>query len=128
MRIEVDVTREFIVNGKQYRSLEEVPAEYRRAIQGTLGSPLGNSHAGTYSEIIVNGKRYRDENVMPEGVREIYEAALQCLGPVGGGPAAGPPAHPKPVVPSGSPPGRWLMLGGLLFCLLVSLLLLLLPR
>ena len=79
-------------------------------------------------EFVVNRKRCRDDHPMPEGVREIYEAALQCLGPGGGSPAAVPPARPKPVVPPGSPPGRWLMLGGLLFCLLVSLLLLLLPR
>jgi len=78
--------------------------------------------------IVVNGKRCRDDHAMPEGVREIYEAALQCLRPGGGAPAAGPPARPKPVVPPGYPPGRRLMLGGLLFCLLASLLLLLLPR
>ena len=86
------------------------------------------SEGNGYRRIVVNGKRCRDDHAMPEGVREIYEAALQFLEPGGGSPAAGPPARPKPVVPPASPPERRLMLGGLLFCLLVSLLLLLLPR
>ena len=81
------------------------------------------SEGNGYRRIVVNGKRCRDDHAMPEGVREIYEAALHCLEPGGG-----PPARPKPVVPPASPPERRLMLGGLLFCLLVSLLLLLLPR
>jgi hypothetical protein len=84
------------------------------------------SEGNVNRRIVVNGKSCRDDHAIPEGVREIYEAALQCLGSGGGSPAAGLPARPKPVVPPASPPGRWLMLGGLLFCLLVSLLLL--PR
>ena len=58
---------------------------------------------------------------MPGGVREIYAVAMQCIG---SGPA------PKPITPQGASPlsGRWVMAGSLLLCLLVSLLLLLLPR
>ncbi len=126
MGIEVHVTREFIVNGKPYRSLEDIPPEYRHAIQGTRRL----SPADGKRDIIVNGERYRNESEMPEGVREIYEVAMQCIGP-GKGPAAVRPAMPaRPIVPQGDPSssGRWLMLGGLLCCLLVSLLLLLLPR
>lgn len=127
MAIEVNVTREFVVNGKPYRSLGEVPPELRGVIQGALGSPYGDSQAEDRREIIVNGKRYDDVKAMPDGVREMYEVAMQCIGPGKEAPAVKQPARLQPIVPRGSS-SRWLMLGGLMLCLLFSLLLLLLPR
>ena len=130
MGIEIQVTREFIVNGKKYRSLEEVPPEYRQAIGESPGWPPGDPYAGNRGEIVVNGKRYRDESAMPDGVREIYAAAMQCIRSGQGSAAVRPSSCSKPTVPQGaaSLSGRWLMLGGLLFSLFMSLLLLLLPR
>ena len=123
MGIEVNVSREFVVNGKQYHSLEEVPPDIRQAIEETLRSP-GVSQAGpagNQAKIIVNGRPYGSVDAMPGGVREIYAVAMQCIG---SGPA------PKPIAPQGTFPlsGRWVMAGSLLLCLMVSLLLLLLPR
>ena len=123
MGIEVNVTREFVINGKQYHSLEEVPPDIRQAIEETLRSP-GVSKAGTagnQARITVNDRPYGGVDAMPGGVREIYAVAMQCIG---SGPA------PKPITPQGASPlsGRWVMAGSLLLCLLVSLLLLLLPR
>ena len=123
MGIEVNVSREFAINGKQYHSLEEVPPDIRQAIEETLRSP-GVSQAGTavnQAKISVNGRPYGSVDAMPGGVREIYAVAMQCIG---SGPA------PKPIAPQGASPlsGRWVMAGSLLLCLLVSLLLLLLPR
>ena len=127
MGIEVNVTREFVVNGKTYRSLEELPPEFREALRGALASQQGESKAGVCREVIVNGKRYDDARAMPDGVREMYAVAMQCIGPGKGAPAAKPAAGLQPIVPQGSS-SRSLMLGGLLFCFLVSLILLLLPR
>lgn len=127
MGIEVNVTREFVVNGKPYRSLEEVPPELREAIRGALTSQQGESTAGCRREILVNGQRYDDARAMPDGVREMYAVAMQCIGSGKGAPAAKPAAGLQPIVPQGSS-SRWLMLGGLFLCLLVSLILLLLPR
>jgi hypothetical protein len=127
MGIEVNVTREFVVNGKPYRSLEEVPPEFRDALRGALASQHGESNAGDGGGIVVNGKSYDDVRAMPEGVREMYAVAMQCIGSGKGAPAGKSPAGLQPIVPQRSS-SRWLMLGGLLFCLLVSLLLLLLPR
>ncbi|MGE5856581.1 MAG: hypothetical protein ACM34C_08450 [Syntrophaceae bacterium] len=122
MGIEVNVNREFVVNGKQYHSLEEVPPDIRQAVEETLRSP--GAQAGTaanQAKIIVNGRPYGSVDAMPGGVREIYAVAMQCIG---SGPA------PKPIAPQGASllSGRWVMAGSLLLCLLVSLLLLLLPR
>ncbi|HSD94341.1 MAG TPA: hypothetical protein VLA94_02850 [Syntrophales bacterium] len=122
MGIEVNVNREFVVNGKQYHSLEEVSPDIRQAIEETLRSP--GAQAGTaanQAKIIVNGRPYGSVDAMPGGVREIYAVAMQCIG---SGPA------PKPIAPQGASllSGRWVMAGSLLLCLLVSLLLLLLPR
>jgi len=123
MGIEVNVNREFVINGKQYHSLEEVPPDIRQAVEETLRSPcvLQAGTAGNQAKIIVNGRPYGSVDAMPGGVREIYAVAMQCIG---SGPA------PKPITPQGASPlsGRWVMAGILLLCLLVSLLLLLLPR
>ena len=123
MGIEVNVSREFVVNGKQYHSLEEVPPEIRQAVENTHRAPgvLQAGTAGNQAKIMVNGRPYGSVDAMPGGVREIYAVAMQCIG---SGPA------PKPIAPQGAFPlsGRWVMAGSLLLCLMVSLLLLLLPR
>jgi hypothetical protein len=127
MGIEVNVTREFVVNGKPYRSFEEVPPEFRDALRGALASQHGESKAGGCGGIVVNGKSYDDVRAMPNEVREIYAVAMECLRSGKGAPAGKPAAGLQPIVPQGSS-SRWLMLGGLLFCFLVSLILFLLPR
>lgn len=127
MGIEVNVTREFVVNGKPYRSLEEVPPEFRDGLCGALASQHGESQAGGCRGVIVDGKRYDDVRAMPDDVREMYAVAMQCIGSGKGAPAGKPAAGQQPIVPQGSS-SRRLMLGGLVLCLLVSLLLLLLPR
>ena len=127
MGIEVNVTREFVVNGTSYRSLEDVPPEYREALRGAVASQHGESKAGGCGGIVVNGKSYDDVRAMPDDVRQMYAVALQCIGSGKGGSTGKPAAGLQPIVPQGSS-SRRLMLGGLLLCLLVSLLLLLLPR
>jgi len=87
-----------------------------------MGSEIEAGRGGN-----VRGNRYTDVKAMPEGVREMYEVAMECLGSGKGAPAVKQPARLQPMAPQGSPPRR-LMLGGLLFCLLVSLILLFLPR
>ncbi len=125
MGIEVNVTRQFTVNGKQYHSLEEVPPELREAVRSRLASATGS--ALVHGEIVVNGRHYDDVKTLPESIREMYEVAMQCIGP-GQGPIVGkPPARPTPVAPQASA-SRRLMMGSLLLCLIVCLLIWLLPR
>ena len=161
MGIEVNVTRQFVINGKQYPSLEAVPPDVRQAIEETLGSPTGVSQAGTAGNQAkitvklpahraglpgkertghgcapwrdappVNGRPYDGVDAMPGGVREIYAVAMQCIGSGPGSQAGKSETSPKPTIAQGtfSLSGRWVMAGSLLVCLLVSLLLLLLPR
>jgi len=161
MGIEVNVTREFVINGKHCHSLEEVPPDVRQAIGDTLESPTGVTQAGTagnQAKIIVklpahraglpgkertgygcapwrdappvNGRPYGGIDAMPGGVPEIYEVAMQCIGCGPGSQGGKSETSPKPITPQGtfSLSGRWVMAGSLLLCLLVSLLLLLLPR
>ena len=131
MGIEVNVNREFVINGKQYHSLEDVPPDVRQAIEETLRSPGAQvGTAGHQTKIIINGRPYGGVDAMPGGVREIYAVAMQCIGSGLGSRAGKPATSPKPIAPQGAFPlsGRWVMAGSLLLCLLVSLLLLLLPR
>ena len=152
MGIEVNVTRQFVINGKQYHSVEEVPPDVRQAIEETLGSPTGVSQAGTagnQAKIIVKlsahraglpGKERTGHGCAPwrdappvngrpySGVDAmpggVREIYAVAMQCIGSGPA------PKPIAPQGASPlsGRWVMAGSLLLCLLVSLFLLLLPR
>ena len=125
MGIEVNVTRQFTVNGKQYRSLEEIPPELREAIRGRLASASGSVRV--HGEMVVNGKRYNDRKAVPESVREIYDVAMQCIGPGQGSVAEKPSFRPGPLAPRASL-SRWLIMGSLLLCLFVCLLMWLLPR
>ncbi len=128
MGIDVNVTRKFVINGKEYHSLDEVPPDVRDAVKKALESPTGPVRLHT--NIAFNGRQYDNADAAPDGVREIYEAAMQCIGSGKGSPSGDSAALPKPIVPKGafSLSGRWAMVGSLLLCLLVSLLLLILPR
>ncbi|OPY91748.1 MAG: hypothetical protein A4E73_01824 [Syntrophaceae bacterium PtaU1.Bin231] len=127
MGIEVSVTREFAVNGRPYRSLEEAPPEFRDALRGAPASRRGEPEAGGCGGIVVNGQRCDDFRPDPDDVREIYAVAMQCIASGKDAPRGKPAAGPQPIAPQGST-SRRLMLGGLLLCLFASLILLLLPR
>ncbi len=128
MGIDVNLTRKFIINGKLCSSLDDVPPDVRHAIKTALESPTGPVRLHT--KIVFNGCQYDNADAMPSGVHEIYDAAMQCIGSGKGSPAGTSAASPKPIIPQGafSLSGRWAMVGSLFLCLLVSLLLLILPR
>ena len=94
----------------------------KKAPAASPAAPHGTARDGMSEGAAVHGKGCGDVRAMPDGVREMYAVAMQCIrsGP-------GHSTCPKPAAPHGSP-SRGLMLGGLLLCLFASLILLFLPR
>ena len=63
--IKKDVTQKFTVNGRNYDSLDEVPAEYRTAIEKAIDS------APTTSTITINGRTYASVDDVPAPYRAL---------------------------------------------------------
>lgn len=71
----VVIKKKIMVNGQEYESLDQVPAESRAAIEKVLG---GNAAAAT--TITVNGHTYGSEKDLPAPVRAIVgRIALMAL-------------------------------------------------
>ena len=71
----VVVHKKIVVNGQEYESLDQVPAEARAAIEKVLG---GNATAAT--KMTVNGHTYGSEKDLPAPVRAVVNGlALMAL-------------------------------------------------
>jgi hypothetical protein len=69
----VNITKKIKINGKEYGSVEEVPEQYRQAVQNALGTAQSGLTAG---KITVNGIGYDSPSDMPPDVKATYEEAL----------------------------------------------------
>ncbi len=113
MKLNIDVKKKFTVNGKEYASLEEMPADLRRACEAAAVSAdkaIGLSgSAEVKTRITFNGKEYESADAMPPEARSIYEKVVRpAIGGKEGGAAQAP--RPRPLTPSSlafSP--RWLL-------------------
>jgi hypothetical protein len=82
MAVSLSVTRTFIVNGKEYGSIDELPEDIRNALESHLSV---DSDKKTYTDtaktkIVFNNQEYASTNEMPRNVREAYQQALQVAG------------------------------------------------
>lgn len=125
MGTDIDVKRESVVDGKKYKTLEELPPEIRQLLEKTLGSSsiedLLKKRMPTGMKIIFNGKEYDRIESMPADEREMYEAAMKWAGRHGADPVIPLESRnrisasvdpPGPIVPESSlPSARWLIAG-----------------
>ena len=131
MGIESDEKREYIVNGKRYNTLQEVPAEIRQLLEETLRSSsiedLLKKRVPTETKIVFNDKEYNSAESMPADEREMYEAAMKWAGRHGADPVIPLESRksvsvsadsPGPIVPESFLPARWLIAGAVLLSLL----------
>ena len=83
MTIQISVKSKFIVNGKEYDSVEEMPDEIRAAYEKAIKGSPGQGHAGTLemekSKLVFNGKEYADEDAMPQEERELYKVVMKAM-------------------------------------------------
>ena len=71
INLKFNVKRKFNVNGKEYGSVEEMPANIRQAYDKALESRKG--------KIMFNGKKYENVEAMPPDVRQTYEEMMRKL-------------------------------------------------
>ncbi len=71
INVNFNVKRKYIVNGKEYGSVEEMPANIRQAYDKALESRKG--------KIVFNGQKYENVEAMPPDVRQAYEEMMRKL-------------------------------------------------
>jgi hypothetical protein len=80
--IKINVKRKFIINGREYNSVEEMPGDVRGIFEKAMSSQAGSGYqinpAATQTHIIFNGTTYESLESMPQDVRQLYEKALQA--------------------------------------------------
>ena len=93
MGVRVTVKRRFVVGGREYGSVEELPEGIRSAVEAALGRRgPGCEHVqthGVHTGIVVNGHTYGSIDDMPADVRADYDAAVAAIEPEGGPSQAG---------------------------------------
>lgn len=78
MGIQVNIRRRFTVNGREYGSAEEMPADLREAFEKAMAG--GISVQSRKTRIVFNGREYDGLEAMPAETREAYEKILQAAG------------------------------------------------
>ena len=136
MRINFSVKNKFIVNGKEYDTVEEMPDEIRDAYEKAIAGSPGPGHGGTLemerTRVVFNGKEYASEDAMPQEERELYKVVMKAMEkegiPMPGGmdgnrgalrPGAQiPEVSGKPIVPESSfSPRKWVSFAAILVLL-----------
>lgn len=83
MKINFDVKREFIVNGKKYNSVEEMPPElretYEKAMRSGAGVTIEKPQVHMETKIVFNGKEYESLEAMPEDMRRLYRSVMKSV-------------------------------------------------
>ena len=83
MTIQISVKKKFIVHGKEYDSVEEMPEEIRAAYEKAKKGTPGQGHAGTLemekSKLVFNGKLYASEDAMPQEEGELYKFVMKAM-------------------------------------------------
>jgi hypothetical protein len=83
MDVKFNVKYKFKVNGKEYGSLEEMPAPiretYEKAVANSKGIEHGNIPSMTAGKIIFNGQEYERVEAMPADIRQMYETVMKTV-------------------------------------------------
>ncbi len=137
MGITVNVKWKFKVNGKEYGSVEEMPANVREAYERAKGTFRIAS-----ARVVFNGQEYESVEAMPDDVRRVYDKVMTAAETgktpeeVLSGAEIGPPARvqgsqavarsisrPRPIEPESilSLSPRMLIVGLALLALLLGL-------
>lgn len=97
MMVRVVVNQKFIVNGREYGSVEELPADVRQAYERAMAAvPHGNAAGAAEaaprevrtvvnSKIVFNGQEYSSVDAMPPEVRSVYEGLMSTFDKNGNG-------------------------------------------
>jgi len=80
MDVKFNVKYKFKVNGKEYGSLEEMPAPIREAYEKTVANSKGMERVNISSgKIVFNGQEYESVDSMPADIRQMYETIMTTV-------------------------------------------------
>jgi len=83
MKVNFNVKYKFKVNGKEYGSLEEIPAPireaYEKAVDNTAGLERENIQSISSAKVVFNGQEYESVDSMPDEIRRIYETIMKTV-------------------------------------------------
>jgi hypothetical protein len=134
MGLTLNVKRKFIINGKEYNSVEEMPPELREAYEKAVSSGSGvefqKPQVSLKTKIVFNGKEYDSLHAMPGDVRGVYQSVMKAAetgeaspemlsAALGDGLTLTPQGQalhtsfglPKPIEPASSFSPRWVIAG-----------------
>ena len=74
LNVKFDMGRKYVVNGKEYGSIEEMPADVRQTYEKATDSVLGIK-----KKIVFNGKEYENAEAMPSDVRQMYDELIKMV-------------------------------------------------
>jgi hypothetical protein len=76
MGIQVNIRRRITVNGREYGSTGEMPADVREAYERAMAGGISIRSAKT--RIVFNGREYAGLEAMPAETRQLYEKVLKA--------------------------------------------------
>jgi hypothetical protein len=83
MGVTLNVKRKFIVNGKEYNSLEEMPPDlrqaYAKAVSSGSGVRIQRPQVRVETKIVFNGKEYDSLGAMPADIRRVYQSVMKSV-------------------------------------------------
>lgn len=78
MNTKVNIRRRFVIAGKEYTSVEEMPPDIREAFEEAMASRTADPDAAkTKTRIVFNGEEYESTDDMPPDLRRFYEELLE---------------------------------------------------
>ena len=80
MDVKLNVKYKFKVNGKEYGSLEEMPAPIREAYEKAVANSKGiNTEIFLSGKVVFNGQEYESVDSMPADIRQMYETIMKTV-------------------------------------------------
>ena len=80
MDVKFNVKFKFKVNGKEYGSIDEMPAPVREAYEKTVANSKGMERANiSAGKIVFNGQEYEGVDSMPADIRQMYETIMKTV-------------------------------------------------
>jgi hypothetical protein len=81
MKINININKKFVVNGKEYNSVEEMPREVRvifeKAKAGVSITDLVKGSFNVSTKTSVDSKTYKNVDELPPDVRIIHDEAMK---------------------------------------------------
>ena len=83
MKVNFNIKRKIIVNGKEYTSAEDMPPKlreaYERAVRSEMGVRTEKPQTRVTTKIVFNGKEYENLEAMPADVRRVYLSVMKSV-------------------------------------------------